>query len=53
MVVGFDVHVTDADRYIVTMVDSRAMPVTVEEYKERLSAKERHKLLAQLSPIHS
>src|SRR5260221_12091496 len=45
MVVGFDVHVTDAGRYIVTMVDGRAMPVTVEEYKERLSAKERHKLL--------
>jgi type I restriction enzyme R subunit len=36
---GFDVHVTDAGRYIVTNVDGRAMPVTVEEYKERLAAK--------------
>ena len=35
---GFTVHVTDAGRYIVTMVDGRAMPVTVEEYKERLAA---------------
>ncbi len=29
----------DAGRYIVTNVDGRAMPVTVEEYKERLAAK--------------
>jgi len=36
---GFDVHVTDAGRYIVTSVDGKAMPVTVEEYKERLAAK--------------
>lgn len=36
---GFDVRVTDAGCYIVTMVDGRAMPVTVEEYKERLAAK--------------
>jgi type I restriction enzyme, R subunit len=36
---GFDVHVTDAGRYIVTNVDGRAMPVTVEEYKQRLAAK--------------
>jgi type I restriction enzyme R subunit len=34
---GFDVHVTDAGRYIVTDVDGRAMPVTVEEYKGRLA----------------
>ena len=34
---GFDVRVSDAGRYIVTMVDGRAMPVTVEEYKERLA----------------
>ena len=33
---GFDVHISDAGRYIVTTVDGRAMPVTVEEYKERL-----------------
>lgn len=36
---GFDVHVTDAGRYIVTSVDGRAMPVTLEEYKQRLAAK--------------
>lgn len=36
---GFDVHISDAGRYIVTTVDGRAMPVTVEEYKERLAAK--------------
>jgi len=39
MVEGFDVRVTDAGRYIVTEVDGRAMPVTVEEYKQRLAAK--------------
>jgi type I restriction enzyme R subunit len=36
---GFEVHVTDVGRYIVTNVDGRAMPVTVEEYKQRLAAK--------------
>lgn len=36
---GFDVRVTDAGRYIVTQVDGKALPVTVEEYKERLAAK--------------
>ena len=36
---GFDVHVTDAGRYILTMVDGKAMPVTVEEYKQLLAAK--------------
>lgn len=36
---GFDVHITDAGRYILTMVDGKAMPVTVEEYKQRLAAK--------------
>lgn len=39
MVEGFDVKVTDAGRYILTMVDGKATPVTVEEYKERLAAK--------------
>jgi type I restriction enzyme R subunit len=34
---GFDVRVTAAGRYIVTEVDGQAMPVTVEEYKERLA----------------
>jgi type I restriction enzyme R subunit len=37
LVEGFDVKVTDAGRYIVTTVDGKAMPVTVEEYKERLA----------------
>lgn len=37
LVEGFDVRVTDAGRYIVTQVDGKAMPVTVEEYKERLA----------------
>jgi type I restriction enzyme, R subunit len=36
---GFDVHVSPAGRYIVTQVDGKAMPVTVEEYKERLAAR--------------
>jgi type I restriction enzyme R subunit len=35
---GFDVHLTDAGRFILTMVDGRATPVTVEEYRERLAA---------------
>ncbi len=39
MVEGFDVRVTDAGRYIVTQVDGRAMPVTVEEYMQHLAAK--------------
>ncbi len=30
---------TDAGRYILTQVDGRAMPVTVEEYKELLATK--------------
>ncbi len=36
---GFEVRISDAGRYIVTMIDGRAMPVTVEEYKEILAAK--------------
>ena len=36
---GFQVKVTDAGRYIVTQVDGRAAPVTVEEYKAQLAAK--------------
>lgn len=36
---GFTVHVTDAGTYIVTEVDGRAMPVTVEEYRQRLAEK--------------
>jgi type I restriction enzyme R subunit len=34
---GFDVHITDAGRFIVTEVDGRAMPVPLEEYKARLA----------------
>jgi type I restriction enzyme, R subunit len=36
---GFEVHVTDAGRYIVAQVDGKAMPIPVEEYKSRLAAK--------------
>jgi type I restriction enzyme R subunit len=36
---GFDVRVSAAGRYIVTMVDGKAVPVTVEEYRERLAAR--------------
>lgn len=36
---GFDVRVSDAGRFIVTQVDGKAMPVTVEEYKQRLAAR--------------
>jgi type I restriction enzyme R subunit len=36
---GFEVRITDAGRLIVTTVDGRAMPVTVEEYKEQLAAR--------------
>jgi type I restriction enzyme R subunit len=32
------VRITEAGRYIVTTVDGRAMPVTVEEYKQQLAA---------------
>jgi len=37
VVEGFDVRVTPAGRYIVTEVDGKAMPVTVEEYKNRMA----------------
>ena len=43
LVEGFEVHVTDAGRYIVTEVNGRAMPITVEEYKERVA----HKLVQE------
>lgn len=39
LVEGFQVRVTDAGRYIVTEEGGKAMPVTVEEYKERLAAR--------------
>ncbi len=39
LVEGFDVRITDAGRYIVTMVDGKAAPVTIEEYKQQLAAR--------------
>jgi type I restriction enzyme R subunit len=36
---GFDVHITDAGRFILADVDGTAMPVPVEEYKARLAAR--------------
>ena len=36
---GFDVHITDAGRFIVADVDGRAMPVPLDEYKARLAAR--------------
>jgi type I restriction enzyme R subunit len=36
---GFEVHVTDAGRFIVADVDGKAMPVPLEEYKARLAAR--------------
>lgn len=35
---GFDVHVTPAGRYIITQQDGRAVPVTIEEYRQQLAA---------------
>jgi type I restriction enzyme, R subunit len=36
---GFEVHVTDAGRYIVADVDGQAVPVPIDEYKARLAAR--------------
>ncbi len=36
---GFDVHITDAGRFIVADVDGKAMPVPIEEYKAHLAAR--------------
>jgi type I restriction enzyme R subunit len=44
---GFDVHVTDAGRFIVAQVDGKAMPVPIEEYKAQLAAK----LVAQVATL--
>ena len=44
---GFDVRVSDAGRYVVTMVDGRAMPVTVDEYKQRVA----ERLVAEVPTI--
>lgn len=35
---GFEVRIGPAGRYLLTMVDGKAMPVTVEEYKEQLAS---------------
>lgn len=35
---GFDVRISDAGRYILTLVDGHARPVTLEEYRERLAS---------------
>jgi type I restriction enzyme R subunit len=34
---GFDVHITEAGRFIVADVDGRAMPIPLEEYKDRMA----------------
>ena len=34
---GFDVQITDAGRFIVTDVDGKAMPVSLDDYKARLA----------------
>ncbi|HKI31846.1 MAG TPA: DEAD/DEAH box helicase family protein [Gemmataceae bacterium] len=44
---GFDVHVTDAGRFIVAQVDGRAMPVPLEDYKAQLTAR----LVAQVGTL--
>jgi type I restriction enzyme, R subunit len=36
---GFDVHITDAGRFIVADVDGKALPVPLDEYKARLAAR--------------
>lgn len=39
IVEGFEVHITDAGRYIVAQEEGRAIPVPIEEYKARLAAR--------------
>ncbi len=36
---GIEVQVTDAGKLIVTMMDGKATPITVEEYRERIAAR--------------
>jgi len=36
---GFEVSVSNAGRFILTQVEGKAVPVTLEEYKQRLAAK--------------
>lgn len=40
---GFEVTITDAGNSILTMIDGKAMPVTVEEYKEKLAGELVHR----------
>ena len=49
---GFDIHVTDAGRYILTMVDGKTQSVTVEEYKAVLAARLAVQPAAE-NPYHS
>ena len=44
---GFDVHVTDAGRFIVAQVDGKAVSVPLAEYKAQLAAK----LVAQVGTL--
>lgn len=39
VVEGFDVHITDAGRYIVADEDGRAIPIPLDEYKSRLASR--------------
>jgi len=36
---GFDVHISNLGRYVIMDVDGRAMPVSLEDYKARLTAR--------------
>lgn len=53
LVDGFEVHVTEAGRYIVAEVEGKAMPVPVEEYRARLAAQlvERAHTLAEFRAL--
>ncbi len=39
LVDGFEVHISDEGRYILADVDGQALPVTVEQYKQRMAEK--------------
>jgi len=39
VVEGFDVHVTPAGHSIITLVDGKAVPISLEEYRARLAAR--------------
>lgn len=46
---SFDVHVTDAGRFVVAQVDGKAVPVPIEEYKAQLAAK----LVAEVATLEA